>query len=276
MLGAGVPNALGVLLRYGFDLGPIAVILVAVLRKQTSMASGTTFGVVVVLMAAGLGAVAIVGRPLPAPPGLAGLGPAAGLILGAMVLVDATVTRFEGLILVAISAAMLAFVVQDRQQRTPSADVPAQAASTGKPRAGVLALVGLAATGGGAFLIVSGAVRISAHGSLSPGFVGAALVAAVASSRRILFELAPRNRPPEAVADTVLAAGAVFPTVVLGVAAVIRPLSVDRGAVSAFFAAAALYAIAGTGLLARGRTGRVTGIAVLLGYAVWLAIGSKL
>jgi hypothetical protein len=51
---------------------------------------------------------------------------------------------------------------------------------------------------------------------------------------------------------------------------------VDAAGNDAFLAAAALYALAATWLLARGRGGRLLGVAVLTVYAAWLLYASKL
>jgi len=91
----------------------------------------------------------------------------------------------------------------------------------------------------------------------------------------VLLEVLPiRRGMPELATGNLFGTLAAFTTGVLGLAALVRPLVVDSAAASAFIAATVLYAIVATVFLARGRAGKLTGVTVLLAYALWIVWAS--
>src|SRR5207249_3423248 len=109
--------------------------------------------------------------------------------------------------------------------------------------AAIVAVVGLAVLFGGAWLLVAGGIRIVVRTGLQAGFVGAAIVASLASLDEVLLEVLPvRRGRPELATGNLFGTLAAFTSLVPGIAALIRPLQVDGAAAVAFIAAAGLYA----------------------------------
>jgi cation:H+ antiporter len=105
--------------------------------------------------------------------------------------------------------------------------------------------------------------------------VGAAIIAALTSLDEVLLEVLPvRRGVPELATGNLFGTLAAFTTGVLGLAALVRPLTLDAGANLAFLASAALYALVGTVFFIRGRAGRVLGFVVLAAYLVWLVVAA--
>jgi cation:H+ antiporter len=124
---------------------------------------------------------------------------------------------------------------------------------------------------------VEGGVRLLHHTALTAGFIGAAIIGALAALDEVLLEVLPLRRGvPELATGNLFGTVAAFSTGVLGLAALVRPLVVDSAANSAFLASAALYAVVATAFLARGRAGKLTGVILIALYAIWLAVASQL
>jgi len=60
-----------------------------------------------------------------------------------------------------------------------------------------------------------------------------------------------------------------------GAAAIIRPLTIDSGASTAFIAASVISALVATVLMARQRAGRTLGVALIGLYAVWIVLAPR-
>jgi cation:H+ antiporter len=112
---------------------------------------------------------------------------------------------------------------------------------------------------------------------LEGGFVGAAIVATLASLDEVLLEVLPiRRGRPELATGNLFGSLAAFTSFVPGVAALIRPLQVDGAGAVAFIASAALYAFVAVAFLLRERAWRVVGLLVLAAYAAWLVYAASL
>jgi len=259
----------------GLSLEGLVVAIVASWRGQVSMVPGVAFGIVLVALAGGVGAAAMAGRvPLPAPDVEALLLPAVPLAAIAFALTDQTVSRGEGLALIAVYAAfvLLPAFGKSGDDHPP----PADRAGRGPSGPALSGLLGMALGVGGAYLgarvLIAGGIRVAERAGLLAGFVGAAIVGPGASARTVVG-VARRpsgEHPPTAqfVAITAFGAGA------LGAAAFVRPLVVDGAAAEAFVAAVAIYALTATVFLGRGRAGRLTGLAVIALYGLWIALSS--
>jgi cation:H+ antiporter len=272
------PFALGALL-FGMDLESFGAALVAAGRGQTSIAAGGAFGTIVFLFSAAFGAALLVSRkPVAAPSREMVLLPALALATGAMALADQVVTRFEGAGLIGIYLIYIAAVIREgRAAQMRAEEIEREAQEGPRLPPSLLLLAGLGLVFFGATVLVDGGVRILHRTSLSAGFVGAALIGALASLDEVLLEVMPVLRGmPELATGNLFGTVAAFATGVLGVAAMIRPLEVDSAANSAFLAASVLYTVVAVAFLARGRAGKVVGVTVIAIYGVWLAFAARL
>ena len=103
------------------------------------------------------------------------------------------------------------------------------------------------------------------------------MIGALASADEVLLEVLPIRRGMTSLATgNLLGTVAAFSTLVLGLAALVRPLTVDSAAASALLAASVLYTIVATAFLMRGRAGKVVGMALIVCYGAWLAFSSQI
>ena len=138
-------------------------------------------------------------------------------------------------------------------------------------------VAGLAFVYLGASVLVSGGVRILHRTSLSAGFVGAAVIGALASADEVLLEVLPVRRGlPDLATGNLFGTVAAFSSVVLGLAALVHPLALDTAAQVAFLAGTAAYALVAALFLLVGRLPRWLGLILLAGYVAWLVYGWKL
>lgn len=272
------PFVLGAIL-FGIDLESLAAAVVAAGRGQTTLAAGEAFGTIVFLFSAGFGAALLVSRkPIPAPSRQMVLLPALALVTGAMTLADGVVSRLEGGGLIGIYLIYVGAVIWEGRAARLRAEVIEREAQEGpKLPAGVLLVVGLGLVYVGATVLVDGGVRILDRTTLTAGFVGAALIGALASLDEVLLEVIPVVRGmPGLATGNLLGTVAAFSTGVLGLAALVRPLEVDSAGNSAFIAASVLYSVAAVAFLARGRAGKFVGLIVVAAYGLWLLFASRL
>ena len=282
---AGIPAfALGALL-FGIDLEGTGTAVVAAARDQTEIAAGEIFGTVLFLFSAAFGAALLLARePIPSPPPVMVLAPAAAILAATLAIFDRYVDRLEGALLVVLYLAYVLVLVRHERARgatdkgwTLEGPLAERAEKeTGPPpraRTGplIVAVAGLAFLAGGALLLVGGGTRLVSAVDLLPGFVGAAVVGVLASLDEVLLEILPvRRGHHELATGNLFGTLAAFTSGVLGVAALVRPLDLDGAANAAFLGMTAMYAAVATTFLVRDRAGRVLGTAVLGGYAVWL------
>ncbi|HYT29467.1 MAG TPA: hypothetical protein VEN82_01705, partial [Actinomycetota bacterium] len=136
--------------------------------------------------------------------------------------------------------------------------------------------VGAALVLGGAILLTTGAVRVATRGTLSAGTTGALLAAVLAGGYRTATEvLALRRGGADPAAGGLFVSAATFALGVPGAAAIIRPLTIDSGASTAFIAASVISALAATVLMARQRAGRTLGVALIGLYAMWIVLAPR-
>jgi cation:H+ antiporter len=274
-IASGVPVfVLGALL-FGIDIGGLVVVLLAAGRGQTALAAGEAFGAVVFLFGVGFAFALLLSRgSIKAPAPLRVVMPAVCVAGAALVVADQYVTRAEGLALVVLYAAYVCVVVLDRggiDERARELEREASEVPGGRGRAAVIAVLGLAAVYGGAWLLVQGGVRVVVRTGLAAGFVGAAIVGTLASLDEVFLEILPVMRDaPELATGNLFGTLAVFSTVVLGLAALIHPLQLDSAAVMSFLAAALLYAIVAIAFLGRGELAKPLAFVLLAAYVGWL------
>ena len=272
------PFLLGALL-FGVDVESVGAALIAAGRGQTALAAGEAFGTVVFLFSAAFGAALLLSpRPIESPSIQMVLLPAVTLLAGAAALADRVVTRPEGGALIGAYGIYLGIVIVDGRGAQARAEEIVREAEEG-PRVPPLVLLvgGLALVYAGASVLVNGGVRLLSMSGLAAGFVGAAIIGALASIDEVFLEVLPVRRGiPELATGNLFGTVAAFSTGVLGLAALVRPLEVDGAGATAFLAAAALYTVVATTFLARGRVGKVVGVAILALYGLWLGFASRL
>jgi len=280
-LATGIPAfVLGALL-FGVDFEGTAGSLIAAGRGQTSVAAGEAFGTIIFLFSAAFGAALVVARrPVPSPSPLMVISPSLTVVASALVLEDRFVSRPEGAFLILVYAGYVTIVIAEQravQRRAARLEEEARDVGGGTGRAAVVAVMGLAALFGGAWLLRAGGIRILTRTGLEAGFVGAAIVASLASLDEVLLEVLPiRRGRPELATGNLFGTLAAFTSFVPGLAALIRPLQLDGAAAVAFLAAAGLYAIVAVVFLLRERAWRVAGFVVLACYAAWLVYAASL
>jgi cation:H+ antiporter len=271
------PFVLGAVL-FGIDIESLGAAVVAAGKGQTSLAAGEAFGTIVFLFSVAFGAALLLSRrPVPSPRQGMVLAPAVALVFGALTITDLVVTRAEGALLVVVYLAYLTLVIYDgRAARVRGEHIEKEAEEGPRLPSAVLLVGGLALVYVGANVLVNGGVRLLERTALSAGFVGAAIIGALAAADEVLLEVLPVLRGmPELATGNLFGSVAAFTTGVLGIAAVVRPLEVDGAAVEAYLAAAVLYAIVAVAFLARGRAGRLVGLLVLACYGMWLAVSYR-
>jgi cation:H+ antiporter len=280
---AGIPAfVLGALL-FGTDLEGLGTAVVASARGQTSVAAGEVFGSILFVWGAAFGVAALVARkPIPSPGTAMVLAPALPLLAASLsIAIDSTVARWEGAVLLLLFALYAWFVVREgRAAVRPRAEEIEREAGEGPRSKGVQAAVavgGLALLYVGATVLVAGAEQLVLETGLLTGFVGAAILGALVSLDEVLLEVLPvRRGTPDLATGNLFGTMAAFTSGVLGLAAVVRPLTVDGPGALALLGAAVLYAVVGTAFLARERVGKMVGVTVLVVYAGWLFLASSI
>jgi cation:H+ antiporter len=279
----GRPVALTVLgaALLGLNVPSFGTIVVGSAEGRASIAAGAAFGTITLIVGIALGVALVVTKePADAPDPVMTLLPLAGLVIAAVTVQDLVISRGEGVVLVAAYLAYLSLLLRLQAEATVLEERGALMARSAERwavgPAWLQAVVGLVLVAGGAALLVGGASRMSDRAGLAAGYVGAAVAGSLAGANRIapVVSAVRHGRSRLAVAD-VAGTVAVFSTGALGVAALIRPLVIDSSVAVACVAAAVLYAVLATVLLARGRTGRWTGVALLVLFGAWLAIGTR-
>src|SRR5438105_2581999 len=196
-LATGIPAfALGALL-FGVDFEGTAGALVAAGRGQTAVAAGEAYGTAMFLFSAAFGAALLFARrPVQSPSPLMVIAPSLTVVASALVIADRHVSRLEGAFLVIVYTGYVAMVVTEgRAPRSEAEKLEREArAAVGRLRAAIMAVAGLGALFGGAWLLVAGGIRVLTRTGLAAGFVGAAIVATLASLDEILLEVLPIRR----------------------------------------------------------------------------------
>jgi len=262
---------------FGIDIEGLGATLVAAGRGETQIAAGGAFGTIVFLFTAAFGAALVLARrPVPAPPPISLAAPSVGVWACALAISDRFVSRTEGLLLLGLYVAYVVLLVRSRRDRDDAdphgeaEDAPA-APDEGHLRWVLLTTCGLALLSVGALALVVGGSRIAAASGLASGFVGAAIIGALTSLDEVLLEVLPvRRGQPDLALGNLLGTLMAFTTGVPGLAALVRPLSLDSGANLAFLAAAITYGIVATVFFARKRAGRALGAVLLTLYVLWL------
>ena len=280
-LAAGIPAfALGALL-FGIDLEGLSAALLAAGRGQTQIAAGEAFGTVLFLFGVGFALALLLAKgPVESPSAMMVIAPSIPLAAAALAMSDERITRLEGGLLVFLYVGYVFSVLAEGrglEERTEELRREAAEVHGSVRRAVVIAVIGLGAVYGGAWVLVDGGIRLLAHTALSAGFVGAAVVGTLAGLDEILLEVLPIMRgTPELATGNLFGTVAAFSSAVLGLAALVRPLQLDTATDLAFLGGAVMYAFVSVVFLVRGRLARPAGVLLLAAYLAWLAYASTL
>ena len=269
-----------------------AVVWVAASRGRTGLAAAAAFGGALFLVDATFGAGLLVRRrPVQSPGASALIGPSVAVAVTGLFLYDSIIGRLEGAFLVLVFLAYLSWVVLDaRGREAPNRALPETAPGPGLPETAPVAprtsstaiwpawwwVGGLVVLAGGAWLAVDGSLRLSTRGSLSEGFVGAALLGALAAAGRVVGRVASVDERSSLGITAAFATFVSLLTFVPGAAALFHPITVDGVGAVAFLGASAAYALVAAWLLWRGTAGRVLGTILVAGYIAWLVYAGSL
>ena len=233
------------LLLAGAEPEELLTAVLAALRGHPGLAAGVAVGANVTMLTATLGLAALL-RPLPVGRRVrryAAVSAAAG-VLAVAALAGGHVSRWEGGVLLAGYAAVVALVWW-RERRPPSigelaeADTGGDEANPAPLLALLLALLGIALMLAGGNLAVGGAERLLSLLQVSQSAVGLTLLALATTAELFaLVGVAARRGVEEVAVASVVGSAAYNSTATLGAAALARPL--DVGGVTAAAVLAAL------------------------------------
>lgn len=273
--------AVGILLA-GAEPEELLTAVIAALHDRPGLAAGDAIGANVTMLTACLGLAALV-RPLHLGRRVrqyAVLSAVAGL-LALLALLDGHVGRIEGGLLLA-SYVVLVALVWWREREPPMIGELAEiaededqadgAAPDRSPTAAMLlALLGVMLMLVGGDLAVSGAVRVVEALGRTDSAIGLTVLALATTAELFALVLtAARHDVPEIAVAGVVGSAAYNATATLGAAALARPLAVDGLAGSALVAAALPVVV--LVLAPGGRLGRPAAAALVVGYAVYVAV----
>ncbi|MGH8971413.1 MAG: sodium:calcium antiporter [Actinomycetes bacterium] len=285
-----VENAAGAARRLGLTVVAVGVLLagaepeelltavIAAARDRPGLAAGDAIGANVTMLTACLGLAALV-RPIPLGGRVRQYGLLAAVTggLALLALVGGTVSRVEGVLLVAGYVALVAFVWW-REKEPPRIGELADVEDGGRDADGrrpsvalllVLAGVGLMLVGGD--LAVRGAVDVVDASGRSDSAVGLTVLALATTAELFALVLvAARHEVPEIAVAAVVGSAAYNATATLGAAALTRPLQVEGIVVSA--AVAAVLPLVVLAMAPAGRLGRVAGGVLCAGYSAYVVV----
>jgi cation:H+ antiporter len=243
-------------------------------RHRPGLAAGDAIGANLTMLTLVLGLAALA-RPLPFGGRVRGYAVWSALAggLAALMVAGGRIGRVEGGLLVAVYLAGVA-VLWWREREPPTIGEAAEdGEEDGRSRSAVLglglALGGVALMAVGGWLAVGGAERVVRAVHLADSAVGLTLLALATTAE--LFALcwaAMRRDVSEIAVAGVVGSVAYNATASLGVAALVRPITVTGLLTPAIVAA--ILPLALLVVTARGRLNRPTGVLLILAYAAWV------
>lgn len=286
-----VDNAAGAARRLGVTVFAVGLLLagaepeemltgiLASLAHRPGLAVGDALGANITMLTLTLGLAAVI-RPVPFGRRVRSYAvlAAVGGVFAALALVGGLVTRLEGGLLLVAYAGLVA-VIWRRERRPPVfgelAEMAAEGADDDNGRPPLLSLLlafaGLAIMTAGGRAAIAGAIRVVDLLRASDNAVGLTFLALATTAE--LFALvwaAARRGATEIAVAGVVGSAAYNATATLGAAALVRPLATGGLLLAAAFAAALPLAV--VGLARRDRLGRSAGVALMTGYAAYIAL----
>lgn len=267
-LAAGLSGVLVGALVLGFDIESTAAGVAATLDDLPGTALGASVGAAIFLVTFGLGTAALIAPFAVRPPVALLVAGAAATTLCIALAADGRLSRLDGGLLLASFVPLVAAVVRWRPRNEPQ---PGERPTRPKlPALKVIGgLVGLVA---GAELLVFGTEHIVSELGLSETVFGLLVVAAAVSFEEVVLEALPAFRGfPELSVGNALGTLVFLLTGSLGVIVLARPIDIPASVTAYHLPALALAVLLAGVLLARGRLGRVEGIALVAAYAAYAA-----
>lgn len=282
-----VENAAAAARRLGLTLLAVGILLAGAEPEELitgvlasgaghpGLAAGDALGANVTMLTATLGLAALL-RPVPIGHRVrvyAVLSSVAGLI-AALVVLGGHVSRLEGALLVASYIALIA-VVWRRERQPPAIGELAELEEEGEARspgvALLLLLVGVALMASGGKAAVEGATRLVADLGQTDTAIGLTVLALATTAELFALVLtAVRHDVGEVAVAGIVGSAAYNATLTLGAAALVRPL--DTGPVLAPALAAAALPLVVVLLARGGAIRRPGGLALVAGYASYVAL----
>ncbi len=203
---------------------------------------------------------------------------------GATVAVMVTLGQVDRLVgagfLVLLAVHILWAYAGERRRTVAVAEVQEEAAAPGLRvlPALLLALLGAAATVGGARLLVDGAIALAREFGMSEAVIGLTIVAVGTSLPEMVTSIVAAIRKHSEMALGNVIGSSLFNLLgILGVTALVQPLSVPASMIrfDGWALAGATLALVGLLLIVR-RIGRKIGLAMLAGYAGYIVLLSQI
>lgn len=272
---------LGVIL-VGLEPEEMLTAAIASARGASALAVNNVVGVNVTIITCALGLSALL-RPISLDKAVRGQALLATLIslLPIALLFSCAVNRLAGLGLLALFALYTFFLWrQDRASIVHTSELDDDAAEEKRVASTSrrwqllgLTLLGLVALSAGGYLLVEGAVRLVSATALREGVIGATLVSLATGAEMIALGVkAARRQQSEVLVGGILGSFAYNLLVTLGLAAVVRPLTVDPQQTLLpliIMIVAHLFLLL---LIWRGSISRVMGGVLLATYVVYLVL----
>ena len=265
----------------GIDLENLAVGIASAAQGQPGISLGTVTGSAIFLLTFAVGMTAVL-HPLEArtPKRLLILTLASPLPM-LVVSLDGIVSRVDGVVLLVLSLALIAFVVHTARTH-PLLQVKARKLDkAARPRPGwwVAALL----VGGSAAIIIGAELfSWSIKGVLawlgwSGTRFGMLVVAAAVSAEEVPRMLAPSRRGHgEVSVGNILGTVMFFTLFNLGIIALVHPLTIERSAITFYWPAMYVALVIVSVFLWRGRVSRAAGALLLIAYAAYAVVAATL
>jgi cation:H+ antiporter len=245
-------------------------------RHHPGLAAGDAIGANLTMLTLVLGLAALA-RPLPFTGRVRGYAVWSALAGGLAVLVIAGggIARWQGGLLLAAYLGGVALLWW-RERQPPAIGEAAEASEEDDesrlPLLGLaLAVAGVALMASGGWFAVGGAERLVRALGLTDSAIGLTLLALATTAELFALAWAAMRRGVSEIAVAgVIGSVAYNATATLGVAALIRPLTVNGILAPAI--AAALLPLALLGAAPRGRLGRAAGAVLVVAYAIWVTV----
>jgi cation:H+ antiporter len=195
----------------------------------------------------------------------------AATALGSLLLLDGRLGRPEGVVLLLGLVAFLALSFRGGSPTEAVADPSPRSGSVA--RSAALATLGIGVLVGGAQALVAGAVDIAAALGVSERVIGLTMVAIGTSLPELASSIvAALRRETDIILGNIVGSNVFNLFAVLGVAALVHPITVDAVAVRADLLVMAAFSIVMVPMVLRGlRLGRREGAALLAAYGVYVA-----
>ena len=268
---AGLSGVVLAALVLGFDVESTGAGIAATLKDLPGTALGTSIGAGIFLVTVGLGAAALVAPFRVEVPAALLLAPALATALPTALLMDGTLSRVDGALLVAAYFPLLYAIARSRL-------APVRAEEPREPPSHPLLRVagGVIGLTLGAELLVLGTERIVDELAISETVFGLLVVAAAVSLEELVLEMLPAYRGyAELAVGNALGTLVFLLTLSLGVVVLVRPIEVPDPVRTVHAPALCVSVAVVLALLARGRLGRREGAALGALYAGYLVLALR-